>query len=158
VGGVIFDPGVEDVGEAVLAHEYIGKYPDALEDRIALVLIPPHLLQIVYRVHLLLVLLDVQQQITDRQFPPLKNRLNDVDIFLDVLLNKRKNRLTIIFWNVLRLVLIVDLAAQLPCPSTALVPAFPPLSTQRLFIRLVFDLDRMVHLAWLGVNRLLGVG
>ena len=88
MGGVIFDPGVEDIGEAVLAHEDIGEYPDALEDRIALVLVPPHLLQIVYRVHLLLVLLDVQQQIADRQLPPLKNRLDDVDIFLDVLLNK----------------------------------------------------------------------
>lgn len=88
MSGVIFDPGVEDIGEAVFAHKDIGKYPNALEDRIALVLITPHLFQIVDRVHLLLVLLYVQQQITDRQFPSLKNRLNDVDIFLDVLLNK----------------------------------------------------------------------
>lgn len=88
MGGVIFDPGVEDVGEAVFAHKDVGEDPNALEDGIALVLVAPHLLQIVDRVHLLLVLLYVQQQVADRQLPALQNRLNDVDIFLDVLLNK----------------------------------------------------------------------
>jgi hypothetical protein len=134
VGGVIFDPGVEDVGEAVLAHEDIGEDSDALEDGVALVLVAPHLLQIVDGVHLLLVLLDVQQQVADRQLPPLQNRLNDVDIFLDVLLNKRQNRLTIVFGNVLRLVLVVDLLSRLPRTAAALAPAPPPPSAKRLFI------------------------
>lgn len=85
---VIFDPRVEYIGEAVLTHEYIREYSDALEDRIALILISPHLFEIVNGVHLLLVLLDVQQQIADGQLSPLKNRLYDVDIFLNILLNK----------------------------------------------------------------------
>jgi hypothetical protein len=88
VCGVVLDAGVEDVGETVFAHEDVGEDADALENGVVAVLVPPHLLQVVYRVHLLLVPLYVQQQVVDRQLPPSQDRLYDRQVFLDVFLDK----------------------------------------------------------------------
>ncbi len=88
VSGVVLDAGVEDVGETVLAHEDVGQHTDALEDGIVTILISPHFLQVVYRIHLLLVPLYVQQQVVDRQLSTSQDRLYDRQVFLDVFLNK----------------------------------------------------------------------
>lgn len=59
MGIVVLDPTVEDVGQAILAHEDVGQDPDAFEDGVVEVLEPPDQLQIVDRVYLAFVLLYV---------------------------------------------------------------------------------------------------
>ena len=75
--GVIFDPRVEDIRETVLTHENIRKHSDAFENRVMLILISPHLLKVVYGVHLLLVPLYMQQQIVNCQLSAIEDGFYD---------------------------------------------------------------------------------
>lgn len=61
VSRVILHAGVEDIRQTVLTHENVREYSDALQDRVVWVLITPHFLQVIDGIHLLFVLLYVQQ-------------------------------------------------------------------------------------------------
>jgi len=138
--GVIFDPRVEDIRETVLTHENIRKDSDAFENRVMLILISPHLLKVVYRVHLFLVPFNVQQQVVDCQLSTIEDRFYDRDIFLDIFLDERENGLTIIFWDIFCLIFVMSLIRILI--STSLV-MFPDLD---------FNTFRFLHLALLKLD------
>lgn len=59
MGVVVFDPRVKNVGKAVFSHKCIGEDPYTLENRVIEVLKAPHNLQIVNRIHLLFMFLNV---------------------------------------------------------------------------------------------------
>lgn len=74
---VIFDSRVEDVRQAVLAHEDVWEDPDAFENGVGLVLIAPDLFEIVYGVYFFFVLLYVGKKVADCQLAFLEDRLDD---------------------------------------------------------------------------------
>lgn len=61
MGGVIFNSRVKDVGKAVLPHKYMGQDANALKNRMRTIRYPPHLLEIVDRVHFSFMLFDMQK-------------------------------------------------------------------------------------------------
>ena len=111
---VIFDSGVEDVREAVLAHEDVGEDPDALEDGIGFVLIAPDLFEIVDGVYLFLVLLYVGKEVAHCQLAFLEDRLDDRQMLLHVLLDETKDGFPVIFRDVFCLILIVVVTVFFP--------------------------------------------
>ena len=105
------------------------------------ILISPHLLKVVYGVHLLLVPLYMQQQIVNCQLSAIEDGFYDWDIFLNIFLNERENGLTIIFWDVFCLVFVVVLIRILVSTPLVVLPDLN-LNTFRFLNLTLLDLDR----------------
>ena len=107
MGSKIFDPGVEYVLEAVFAHEQIGEDPDASQNGVFLVVVPPNQLQVVDGIHPSLVVFHLPQQILHRELGLSEDGGYFVDMFEHVPLHKTQHRFSIVFRDVFRFILIV---------------------------------------------------
>ena len=139
--GVIFDPRVKDICQTVLTHENIWKHSNTFENRVMPILVSPHLLKVVYGVHLLLVPLYVQQQVVNGQLSTIEYGFYDWDIFLNIFLNERENGLTVIFWDVFCLIFVVSLIRILVSTPLVVLPDLN-FNTFRFLNLTLFDLDR----------------